>query len=114
MKRDPCSRIWKILQPLLTPHIRKFAENTELLRKFSEDSQANAKLRQAPVQVSSLFGRDIDKFPKDNFDSDIDDHSTNLDKSVSIETLIAAYHSIAKIQDRERSSLGDTFLLWYI
>lgn len=100
-KRDACSRIWKTVEPTLVPHLRTFAANIELLRKSREDSYADAKLRKALVSVDSLFDRDVDELEIDNLDSDSDDSFMNLDESVSIETLIAAYHSIAKCWDRE-------------
>ncbi|KAF4210355.1 hypothetical protein CNMCM5878_004518 [Aspergillus fumigatiaffinis] len=100
-KRDACSRIWKIVEPTLVSHLRTFAANIELLRKSREDSYADAKLRQAPIPVDGLFDRNVDELEIDNVDSDSDDFFMNLDESVSIETLIAAYHSIANRWDRE-------------
>ncbi|GFF62835.1 Pc17g00330 [Aspergillus udagawae] len=100
-KRDACSRVWKTVEPTLVSHLRTFAANIELLRKPREDSYADAKLRQAPIPVDSLFDRDVDELEIDNVDSDSDDSFMNLDESVSIETLIAAYHSIANRWDRE-------------
>ncbi|KAJ6126099.1 hypothetical protein N7471_010592 [Penicillium samsonianum] len=100
-KRDACSHIWKIVELTLTPHIRGFAANIELLRQSREDSLADAKLHEAPVRVDSSFDRDIDELRIDNFDSDADDSLADLDES-----LIAAYHTIAKSWDRETLLAG--------
>ncbi|KAF4767645.1 hypothetical protein N7455_011776 [Penicillium solitum] len=51
--------------------------------------------------IASRIGSDIDELEIHNVDSDSGDSFMNLDDSVSIETLIAAYHSIAKCWDRE-------------
>ncbi|KAJ6125964.1 hypothetical protein N7471_010457 [Penicillium samsonianum] len=79
-KRDACSHIWKIVELTLTPHIRGFAANIELLRQSREDSLAGAKLHEAPVRVDSSFDRDIDELRIDNFDSDADDCLADLDE----------------------------------
>lgn len=83
------------------PYLRTFAANIDLLRKSREDSYADAKLRNASIPVDSLFDRDVDELEVDNLDSDSDESLMDLDESVSVETLIAAYHSIAKCWDRE-------------
>ncbi|KAJ5742359.1 uncharacterized protein N7511_011545 [Penicillium nucicola] len=97
-KRDACSRIWKTVEPTLVSHLRTFAANVELLRKSREDSYADAKLRQAPIPVDSLFDRDIDELEIDNVDSDLDDSFMNLDDSVSIETLIQSFRSFERVK----------------
>lgn len=106
IKRDACSRIWEVIEPTLTPHVRRFAPNIELLRKSREDSLADAKLQEAPVRVNGLIDRDINELEIDNFASDSDDSFANLDESVNVETLIAAYHSIAKCWDHETLLAG--------
>lgn len=73
-----------------------FAANIKLLRKSREDSYADVMLRKTLILADSLFDRDVDKLEIDNLDSDSNEALMNLDESVSIETLIAAYHSIAK------------------
>ncbi|CAI7569062.1 unnamed protein product [Penicillium discolor] len=93
IKRDACSRIWEVIEPTLTAHSR-------------EDSLADAKLQEAPVRVNGLIDRDINELEIDNFASDSDDSLANLDESVNVETLIAAYHSIAKCWDHETLLAG--------
>lgn len=100
-KRDACSRIWKVVEPTLVSYLRTFAANIDLLRKSREDSCADAKLRNAPIPVDNLFDRDVDELEIENLDSDSDESLMSLDECVSVETLIAAYHSIAKCWDRE-------------
>ncbi|KAJ6168292.1 hypothetical protein N7497_001135 [Penicillium chrysogenum] len=81
IKRDACSRIWEVIEPTLTPH-------------------------EAPVRVNGLIDRDINELEIDNSASDSDDSFANLDESVNVETLIAAYHSIAKCWDHETLLAG--------
>lgn len=100
-KRNACSQIWKIVEPTLASYKRNFAGNIELLRKSKEDGDADAMLRQPQIQADSLFDRDIDELAISDFDSDADDSLENLDETVSVETLIAAYHSVAKTWDHE-------------
>lgn len=71
------------------------------MRESREDSLADAKLQEVPVRVNGLIDRDIDELEIDNFASDSDDSFANLDESVNVETLIAAYHSIAKCWGHE-------------
>lgn len=106
IQRDACSRIWEIIEPALTPHFRRFAANIELLRKSREDSLADAKLQEAPVRVNGLIDRDINELEIGNFALDSDDSLANLDESVNVETLIAAYHSITKLWDHETLLAG--------
>lgn len=75
-------------------YLRTFAANIDLLRKSREDSYADVKLRNAKILMDSLFDRDINKLEVDNLDSDSDESLMNIDESVSVETLIVAYHSI--------------------
>ncbi|KAJ5761308.1 hypothetical protein N7520_008464 [Penicillium odoratum] len=100
-KRNACSQIWAIVEPTLQPYNRTFAGNVELLRKSKEDGEADAKLRQVPIGVDSIFDRDLDELGTSNFDSDADETIDNLDESVNVETLIAAYHSVTKTWDHE-------------
>ncbi|KAJ5111789.1 hypothetical protein NUU61_001419 [Penicillium alfredii] len=100
-KRDACSQIWTIVEPTLTSYKRNFAGNIELLRKSKEDGEADAKLRQPPVRVDSLFDRDSNELDIRNLDSEADESLENLAETVSAETLIAAYQSITKCWDRE-------------
>jgi hypothetical protein len=100
-KRNASFQVWKIVEPTLTPYIRRFARNIELLRKSKEDSDADAKLRQVPLRSDNLFDRNIDDLQIDGFDSDPDEFLEHLDENVSFESLIAAYHSIAKCWERE-------------
>lgn len=45
--QDAYTKIWKIVEPTLSPHNRNFVSNIELLRKSKEDSQIDAALRRA-------------------------------------------------------------------
>jgi hypothetical protein len=88
IKRDACAHIWSIVEPTLSPHIRDFARNIELLRKSKEDCRIDAALRE---KTNS----------QDFFDQDVNDADfTNLD---SIDRFSKA--ALSSIWDGETSSL---------
>ena len=101
-KRDACVQIWKIVEPTLSAHNRNFAKNIELLRKSKEDCQIDAALRKSlNNQLDESLAYDIDNMEPANEDLDIEEAHMLIDENLNAETLITAYHSIAKSWDTE-------------
>ena len=92
-KRDACSMIWNIVEPTLSPHLRNFAQNFDLLRKSREDVKIDAALRS--LDHMDHIDHDIDDIDPFDVDQDIEDSSNRLHQEFSLETLISACHSIA-------------------
>jgi hypothetical protein len=93
--RDACAKVWKIVEPTLSPHNRNFASNLELLRKSQEDSRIDAALRRAMNGSQNSFDRDLDGEVPDDLELDDEDSLNTLQEDFSTETLIAACHSVA-------------------
>jgi hypothetical protein len=93
--RDACAKIWKIVEPTLSPHNRNFASNIELLRKSKEDSQIDAALRRAVNRSHNSSDGDLDDEVPADLDLDDEEPLDTLKEYFSTETLIAAYHSVA-------------------
>ena len=103
-KRDACARIWAVVEPTLTPYLQNFARNIELLRKSKEDCQLDAKLRGSDGADDS-FDLDIDQLDDANMDFRDEEVFQSTDDTLDAETLITAYHSIArKLETREGSN----------
>ncbi|KAE8155905.1 hypothetical protein BDV40DRAFT_306571 [Aspergillus tamarii] len=103
-KRDACAHVWKAIEPTLLLHNQAFARNVELLRKFKEDCQADAKLWKLTSHASDLYVHDIDKFEPADFGShgaDSEELIPLQDETFNAQTLIAAFHSIVRSWDRE-------------
>lgn len=62
--------------------------------------------------IASRTGSDIDELEIHNVDSDSGDSFMNLDDSVSIETLIAAFTLSLSVGTAKCSSLRDASLHW--
>jgi hypothetical protein len=97
IKRDACAHVWSFVEPTLSPHIRDFARNIDLLRKSKEDCRIDAALREK-TNSQDFFDQDINDVDFTNLDSDDEDSSP---EELSSESLIAAYHSIAKSWQKE-------------
>jgi hypothetical protein len=107
----PMPKIWSIVEPTLSPHNRNFASNIELLRKSKEDSQIDAALRRAMDGSQSSFTPDLDsEVPADLDLFDGEEALDTLLEDFSTETLIAAYHSVARSWYKKVSLQGDVFL----
>lgn len=102
---NPCMQVWTTVEPTLAPHIRDYARNIELLRKSKEDCQADAKSRtSANHHASHLFDNDVEDTALADIASDAEEHTQDFchqNESFNAETLIAAYHSISKIWQRQ-------------
>ena len=83
--------------PTLSPHVRDFARNIELLRKSKEDCRIDAALREK-ANAQDFFDQEVDDVDIANLDSDDDDSSP---EELTPESLIAAYHSIANSWHKE-------------
>jgi hypothetical protein len=104
--RDACAKIWSIVEPSLAPHNRNFANNIELLRKSKEDSQIDAALRRAMNGSEDTFNHDLDDEGAADLDFDVAGPLDTLNEDFSIETLIAAYHSVAMSWRKESLIAG--------
>ncbi|KAF9882545.1 hypothetical protein FE257_007384, partial [Aspergillus nanangensis] len=102
---NPCMQVWATIEPTLAPHIRDYARNIELLRKSKEDCQADAKSRTSANQhASHLFDNDMEDMALADIASNTENNTQTFcyqDEFFSAETLIAAYHSISKIWQRQ-------------
>jgi hypothetical protein len=96
MKRDASAKVWNIVEPTLSPHNRNFARNIELLRKSREDGRIDAALRTSANQHDDSLDYDIGNVELVDPDSDSEEALIPVDEDFNAETLIAAYHSIAK------------------
>ena len=105
--RDVYAKIWSVVKPILSLHNRNFASNIELLRKSKEDSQIDAALRRVMSGSKDSCSCDVDtEIPTD---LDLFDSEVALDtllEDFSTETLIAAYHSIARSWNKESLNAG--------
>jgi hypothetical protein len=90
-----CVKVWRIVEPTLSPHNRSFASNLDLLRKSKEDSRIDVALRKAMNGPQNSFDRDIDSEVRADLDLDDEDPLDALQEDFSTETIIAAYHSVA-------------------
>jgi Helitron helicase-like domain at N-terminus/PIF1-like helicase len=97
VKRDACSQIWDIVEPTLAPHNRDFANNIEMLRKSKEDCQIDAALRRND-HSQDFFDQEIDDVALANLEAD--DEALAYE-GLSSESLVAAYHSIARSSYRD-------------
>jgi hypothetical protein len=102
MKRDASAKVWNIVEPTLSPHNRNFARNIELLRKSREDGRIDAALRTSANQHDDSLDYDIGNVELVDPDSDSEEALIPVDEDFNAETLIAAYHSIAKSWNTER------------
>lgn len=96
--------VWSTVEPTLSPYIRTFANNIELLRKSKEDCQADAMLqKQSACHATAM---DINLDDQQNLPPDSDDETCPLDPSIdetfNTETLLTAFSSIRKTWDREQ------------
>jgi hypothetical protein len=92
--RDAYAKIWKIVEPTLSPYNRNFASNIELLRKSKEDSQIDAALHRAMDRSQNSSTRDLDiEVPADLDLFDSEESLEILLDDFSTESLIAAYRS---------------------
>jgi helitron helicase-like protein/PIF1-like helicase len=105
VKRDACARIWSIVEPTLSPHNRDFANNIEMLRKSKEDCQVDAALRRNDTS-QDFFDQEIDDVALANLEADDDALSY---EGLSSESLVAAYHSIAKSSHRDFAFAAQQF-----
>ncbi|OKP09501.1 hypothetical protein PENSUB_5150 [Penicillium subrubescens] len=66
------SQIWATVEPTLSPHNQDFARNIDLLRKFKEDCQADAKLRESATASAAYepYDHDIEEIQPTDFYSD--------------------------------------------
>ena len=99
------STVWAIMEPTLAPHNREFAANIELLRKSKEDCQADARLRASANQDNDdFFDRHLANLDQGSFDSETDELDEDFQvqsENFTSETLIAAYHTIRQVWNRE-------------
>jgi hypothetical protein len=105
VKRDACAHIWSIVEPTLSPHNRDFANNIEMLRKSKEDCQIDAALRRND-NSQDFFDQEIDDVALANLEAD--DEALAYE-GLSSESLVAAYHSIAKSSHREFAIAAQQF-----
>jgi len=105
--RDAYAKIWKIVEPILSPHNRNFASNIELLRKSKEDSRIDAALRRAMNTSEDIFDHDLnDEVAADILDFDVEEPLDTLNEDFTTETLIAAYHTVAMSWYKESLTAG--------
>ncbi|KAH6692767.1 hypothetical protein BKA61DRAFT_280774 [Leptodontidium sp. MPI-SDFR-AT-0119] len=99
--RDASAKIWKIVEPTLSPHNRNFASNIELLRKSKEDCRIDAALRRAMNTFEETFDHNLDGEVATDLDFGVEEPLDTLNEDFSTETLIAAYHSVALSWQKE-------------
>ncbi|KAH9203038.1 hypothetical protein DL95DRAFT_180650, partial [Leptodontidium sp. 2 PMI_412] len=99
--RDASAKIWKIVEPTLSPHNSNFASNIELLRKSKEDCRIDAALRRAMNTFEDTFDHNLDGEVATDLDFGVEEPLDTLNEDFSTETLIAAYHSVALSWQKE-------------
>ncbi len=96
-KQDACTKIWNIIEPTLSLYNHNFASNIQLLRKSKKEVQIDAALRKTMNQSQDSINYNVDKIESAEWDLDNKEaQESSLDESLSSESLIAAYHSIAR------------------
>ncbi|KAJ5367173.1 hypothetical protein N7541_001114 [Penicillium brevicompactum] len=95
--------IWMSIEPTLSPYVRTFAQNIELLRKSKTDCQADAILRDRAAQNTSSVDQDLTSPPYPISDSENESirFSQHVDDSISKETLLAAFFAIGRSWSNE-------------
>src|SRR6266487_3765668 len=106
-KRDACAKIWNIIEPTLSLYNYNFASNIQLLRKSKEEVQIDAALCKIINQSQNSINYNVDKIESAKWDLDNKEaQESSLDESLSSESLIAAYHSIARSWYKESLITG--------
>jgi hypothetical protein len=95
---DILHSIWASVEPTLPAHIRTFAQNIELLRKSKSDCQADATLRSRSTQHACPVGQELANppYPASDSENEAPHLSQNTDRSLSKETLLAAFFAISR------------------
>jgi hypothetical protein len=95
--------IWMCIEPTLSPYVRTFAQNIELLRKSKTDCQADAVLRNRSAQNTSSVDQELTSppYPVSDFENVSTRFSQHVEDSISKETLLAAFFAIGRGWSKE-------------
>jgi len=108
-RQSAYAKVWNTVKPTLSPYIRNFADNIELLRKSKEDVRIDMALQQSTTTFQDSDDYDpnnIDNMIPTNMDFDLDEPLISPPEEFTTETLITAYYSIARSWYRENQLIG--------